>query len=517
MGRDRIIQASGYAGLALLVLGAALYAVNSPLLGLVYAALVSGAVLLVAFAALNFRWIRGYFGKRSSRAGANMAAMIVLFGGFVVIVQALATRHAVRYDTTRNKRFSLAGQTLGVVRGLGRDLEVFAFFATGTPEEALARDLLDQYAYHSSRIRYEFIDPDRKPARVKEFGVRSPGTTVVRYGDKSEHLSDISEAILTNTIVKLTRAEAKVIYFVWGHGERDINGREGHGYSIASDALESENYVTRTVSLFEEAAVPSDCSVLVIAGPKKDYLPAEIEKLQTYLAGGGSALFLMDPAVPFAQLESLLARYRVLLEQDVVIDPYSRGFGRDFTAPVVREYVKHPITAPMKEASLFTYARSVNISASAAVGVRAQYLALAGKSAWGETDLDGVRSGTAAQDESDILPPIALGVIATGTYTGGEPAEGGADESKIVVFGDSDFASNSSFRLLGNGDLLLNVVNFLAEEKDLIAIRTKDDLGDRLFLTATQGRFIFLLCVVLLPLTVIGFGTTVFVRRKRSA
>jgi len=90
------------------------------------------------------------------------------------------------------------------------------------------------------------------------------------------------------------------------------------------------------------------------------------------------------------------------------------------------------------------------------------------------------------------------------------------EQSKIVVFGDSDFAGNSSFRVSGNGDFFLNTVNYLAEEKDLISIRPKQSLGDRIFLTAKQGRFVFLLCVVLIPVSVLTLGTSLFIRKRKK-
>ena len=92
----------------------------------------------------------------------------------------------------------------------------------------------------------------------------------------------------------------------------------------------------------------------------------------------------------------------------------------------------------------------------------------------------------------------------------------GQIESTIAVIGDSDFADNRAFNQWGNSDFLLNTINFLAEEKDLIAIRPKEGLGDTVFLTASQGRLIFLLCVVLLPLSVIVFGVSVFVSNRKK-
>ena len=107
-------MAVGIVAMVLLAAGAMLYAINSPQVALTRTILASGAALLVAYIGLNLRTITAFYQRRSSRYGANMAVMIVLFACIVVIVQALSVRHSYRLDVTRNQRFSLADQTMKV-------------------------------------------------------------------------------------------------------------------------------------------------------------------------------------------------------------------------------------------------------------------------------------------------------------------------------------------------------------------------------------------------------------------
>jgi ABC-type uncharacterized transport system involved in gliding motility auxiliary subunit len=510
----RASQIVGTASLVLLVLGAAMYAINSPNRPLTIGLLVGGGLLVVVYALMNLQVIREFSRKRSSRYGANLAVVVVLFSCIVVIVQALSARHNYRYDVTANKRFSLAEQTTSVLRSLDKDLWVWGFYSQGSDDRLRAEELLSQYAHHTPHFRYELIDPDRNPMRASDLGVKDYGTVVLQYGARREQITDMNEETLTNAIVRVTRSESKTLYFTTGHGEKELDDHDPGGCSDMSDALRKGNYTVKGLSLFDEPAVPDDCDVLIVAGPKTDYFDSETKKISDYLEHGGNAVFMLDARVDAPNLEELLGQYGVGVDNDVIIDPYSRILGGDYTVPVVADYPRHPITRNLDLATFFPMARSVKIDEPQSTGTSAQYLARTGKSAWGETDLEGVSKGQAVRDDADIPPPVPLALIASKPSTS---VDGGASgESSIVLFGDSEFVANSYFQSAGNADLFLNTVNFLAEEKDLIAIRAKQGMGDRLFLTANQGRLIFLLCVVLLPLSVIGVGTSVFVRRRKQ-
>jgi ABC-type uncharacterized transport system involved in gliding motility auxiliary subunit len=84
----------------------------------------------------------------------------------------------------------------------------------------------------------------------------------------------------------------------------------------------------------------------------------------------------------------------------------------------------------------------------------------------------------------------------------------------MAVFGDSDFASNRYYGLSGNGNFFLNTVNWLTEESDLISIQPKTSSARTVQFTPSQGRLIFLVSVVILPLIVLVLGVSVWRRRR---
>jgi len=501
------------AGAILTGIGAFLYAVNSPNRFLAYTLIFAGVAVLIILGAVGYRRIGAFVRRRSSRYGVNTFLMIAAFASIAVIVQALSARHGLRYDLTRNKRFSLAQQTTAVLDGLRIEIDVYAFFKKGTPEESRAEDLLSQFAHRTEKLRYQLIHPDQKPRKAREMDIVAYGTTVVEAGERREKIQTLTEESLLNTVVKLEKGSVKAVYFVKGHGERDPDSDRPLGYSIAAEALAKESFETRTISLFDESSIPEDCAVLVIAGPRRDYIESEMGKIEEYLARGGAAVVMIDPQTVVSNIGTLLRRFGIKINDDAVVDPFSRVFGGEYSVPVVTEYESHPITRDFDIATFFPTARSVSILDREIEGTDARALARTGKSAWGETDLALIEKGQAVKDDADIPGPVALAAVAEKTAPAGPDGE--VRKSRVVVYGDADFADNSSFRLSGNSDFFLNAVNFLTDEQVLIALRPKRGLGDRVFLTASQGRFLFLVCVVLIPLAVIGYGTSVWARNRR--
>ena len=161
-------------------------------------------------------------------------------------------------------------------------------------------------------------------------------------------------------------------------------------------------------------------------------------------------------------------------------------------------------------------------------GVSGVELAKSSPQSWAETSKEELQQGAVEFHEGqDIAGPVPLVVVTTRDVsqeneqtenTDGTAAETAQiPKARIVVFGDSDFASNTYLGLSGNSDLFLNTVSWMAEEEDLIAIRPKDPETAPLILTAGQGRFAFFLTVIFLPLVVVGTGVVVYMKRKASA
>ena len=86
--------------------------------------------------------------------------------------------------------------------------------------------------------------------------------------------------------------------------------------------------------------------------------------------------------------------------------------------------------------------------------------------------------------------------------------------ARLVVIGNSAFATNQWAGLQRNGDLFLNTVNWLAQDEDLISIRPKSATNRRVILTETQQRELFWLSLIFLPGIVIVSGALLWIRRR---
>jgi ABC-type uncharacterized transport system involved in gliding motility auxiliary subunit len=202
---------------------------------------------------------------------------------------------------------------------------------------------------------------------------------------------------------------------------------------------------------------------------------------------------------------------------------------------VVNTYPQHPITRGLQGTiTVFSLVRSVDAATPPPQGARVETLVEtpAFPVSWAQPD----NRRTAAFDvRTDRKGPVPIAAVATierkrpapDPSKAGEPAkkpEGqkaqGEEKrepgARLVVFGNSRFASNLLLGLGGNRDLVLNAISWLAEEEGLIAIRPKDPRRSPLFLTGAQGRLFWAIPVVFMPLAVAGAGLWVFVKRRQA-
>jgi ABC-type uncharacterized transport system involved in gliding motility auxiliary subunit len=478
--------------------------------------------------------LRELITRRGTRYGLNTAVALTLFLAIVVVVEALAIRHNLRVDLTAGRRHTLSDQSIKLLKSLEKEVHAVAFYRTEEPGKAAAKDLLDQYAHFSSRFRYEMVDPDRHPALAKRYGITTYGTVVVESGGKEERVQGAEEEKITNTFVKLLRQEKRVIYFLTGHGEGDMESAERQGLSQVKQALTQVHYELKPLLLLREKEVPQGAAVLVIAGPQKELFPAELQAIEAYITRGGKLLVLLDPFTA-SGLADLLKRYGILMGQDVIVDRLSRAVGGDYLLPVVTQYEPHAITKDFTLASLFPLARTVDAAKEAPKGVAVQVLGRTSSDSWAETDKAALEKGEAGFDKDKDQPgPVPVGAVATVEVPSEvqsptskvsteeksekrEPSTVHPKRARIVAYGTSAFIKNTYLNLSGNRDLFLNSVSWLAEEEELIAIRPREAKFTPLVLTANQARTAFWATLILPPFAMIGVGVAVAIRRRRSS
>lgn len=511
--------AGRWAGMAgvLLLLAAGALALGRPEWETLRAAFaLAGAVGLLVALYANFGRVQALFARRSARYGVNAVAMVLLLLGIITLVELLSSRHNYRLDLTENRRHSLSPQTVRVLQSLRADVTATGFFRTDLPGKRAAEDLLSQYeTYSKGRFKWKVVDPDREPGLARRHSVESYGTVVLDTRAKSEKVTDASEEKLTNGLIKVTRGGKPVVYVAKGHGEHEPSSTERSGFSEAKAALEKANYEVKELLLVREPRVPEDAALVILPGPKNDLLPPELTALDGYIARGGRVLFMVNP-YQAEGLKAYLVKYGIALGDDLVIDRLSRAFGGDFVVPAIFQYEPHPITKGFGNTlTFFPLTRSVDVQARPPQGVIAQVLAKSGPGSWAEASRSEVDRGEVTMDARDRRGSVPVAAVAT--VDAPNPPEGRREvKARIVTFGTSTLASNQFLNFQGNRDLFLNTVSWLAGEEDVIAIRPREARQTPLFLTATQGRLVYWVAVVLLPAAAMVGGISAAVWRRRQ-
>ena len=445
----------------------------------------------------------------------RIALAVPALAGIFLLGMALIDRAGWRLDLTPEKSYSLSDHAKKILDGLPSDLRIVAFLRTQDPRNPAILTMLRQVADRSPRVQVQTVDVNKHPALARQYNVGSYGALVVESEGRRRALSSPREELLMAAILQVTRQQRKVVGVVVGHGEGDFDSTERQrGFSTARAILEQEYYDVRPVWLAGDD-VPPETSVLVIAGPQKDFLPEELQALDRYLQRPGQALVLLDP-LRAPELALFLRRFGIGLPPDVVMDPSGRLYGgEELTMQIPIERGIHPILGPLDAPPLFSLTRSIEPTDDA--GQNAVGFLHTSQESWATTDTGVLRTGTATFVAGrDRHGPITVGMdVAFRVLTppGAEPRQG-----RLVVYGNSEFANNFFIEYLGNKDLFVNSVAWLAQEPGTIASRPhQQELAvEQFFVSASEGSAIFWGSAVLEPLLFALAGAVVAFRRRRG-
>ncbi len=458
---------------------------------------------------MKLDWLKARQTKYTAYVTLYIAVILAVLGA----ANWLANHHNKSYDSTANKRFSLSEQTEKVVKNLKQDVKITYFDRSS--DFGRARDLLDRYDNLSSRLTVSYVDPDRKPQIAKAEGVRNYGVIYVDAASKREEAKGLSEEEITGALIRALKGGQRNVCVVSGSGEHGLDDTGRSGYSQAKEVLAKNNYKTRAISLLEKPEVPKDCTVLMVAGPRFDYVDASVNAIKSYVEGGGRALLMLDPPLQLgkeeisenAALAKLLDSWGITLNKDLVLDTSGIGqlFGLSEVVPLVTSYESHAIVREMKEAATaFPISRSLEVK-SASSSTSEKLLS---------TSDNSFATSNLSSGEIRINPDKdkkgSFTLAAAGTYRSGK--EGG--DGRFVVVGCSGWVANNILRFNGNRDLFVNMMNWLSSDEDLISIRPKEPEDRRLMLTRRQMSNVFYSSVIGIPLAVILAGLWVWWRRR---
>ncbi len=538
-GREISAIAAGL-GVVALVIGVALLALSEELDATAYTTMIAGLILLLVALLTSLEPVLHAITGKRGRYGTNTAIMVVAVGALILSADVLAFRNSERFDITATKQFSLADQTLKLLRDLEEPVQAMAFFPPGDfnsePFRQSAEDLLDEFKRRSGgRFDYQFIDPDREPTTARLFGI-TQYPTIAFVGATSNRLSHVlppqfQERGFATAILIATGKEQKLLYFLTGHGERDPEDFEPgtEGFGLVIDALFGDNYAVLPRSLIEDPGIPDNAAAVVIAGPTRDLEESESEDLFTYLKGGGRALFLLDPDPP-QSFKDLLARWGIKVNDGLIIDRGSSVSDQPQTPLLHRsQYADAPIISSITTSldenffpgtTGFDYPGLYDLPGYQTSfdpendvppnGITFAPLASTTIQGCTTNDLDSGQCGETA-GFGFLLPALA---VTADRPVDGEPDPNAPRNTGIVLFGDSDFTTNKYLYSRSNNDFFLNSVNWLTEDISLSSARPKPLIFRQLVLTQPELRFIRYSSWLLLPIGIALLGGVAWWRRR---
>lgn len=528
-------------GIALLATAAAIHAIL--LQPLIWTAVlgISGLVLLAwgGFA------LRSELGELARQRRGEIALYTLGVVGVLIALAYLSTRFTLRYDMTTAGLFSLSEQTQQMLKRLDKPVHITFF------HDPMMRDTVELYqliAAHSDKISGEFYDPMLNPAQARMMGVEFAGTAIMESEGRRVVVTSANETDIANGILRVSQGVQQLVCFLDGHGEPDpfnleshdhMEGGVGHTHGLGSQyvlherhgiakarhSLEAMNYKVEKISLLNAQNALSHCEVLIVAGPRVTLLPPEVSAIRKYLDGGGNALFMLDPFITTG-LEPVLRDFGVVLDDTIVIDETSH-FWTDISAPAVTDYNRHQITADLP-LSFFPGVRSLSPTPQPVPGASVRPIINSSKESYAGHN----RERAEFKPGRDTPGPCTLMVVVNRRPEFVAPAEAVLRElqgkpalpkptvtenfkpSRIAIIGDSDFATNSFFHIMGNGKLFLNTVNYLTARENLIGIAPRTYDLPRVNLTNRQMKGTFFLSIVVIPALMALIGIAVWWKQR---
>ena len=474
--------------------------------------------------------------SRSFQLTFTISLAVIVF----LLVNFLSNQHYWRSDWSRPQFYKLSAKSRSLLNTITNNIDIIVLVQPNLPVFSDIECLLKEYTYRSHHLKIQWIDPDRDLAQTEGIAHKyhiSEGNVIIvasenqhrviqakellTYQDtqlpqgkdnERPHLIFCGEQLLTCAIQGVSDPREPTIYFLTGHGEREINDfDQRRGLSHLMRQIKSDNINIKRINLSQERIIPKDCEVLVIAGPTTAIPPPELDTINNYLERNGRLLVLVEAGTDIG-LGQFLKKWAVRVGKNLIVDPTRTLSGREI---FISEYAPHPITKKLKGiTSVFYYPCAVEPIPSenrdSADYPQATALAFTSKNSWEEATPD--ESRLAYTPTRDRPGPLA---IAASVERGpGVNINVRIRPTRLVVFGDVGFVTNGGLTG-GDADFFMNAVNWLLERDDLLTIATRPVSETRIVLNHRQRQNLFLFNIACFP-AILGLVGFIFWIRRRE-
>lgn len=489
---------------------------------------------------------------------SSIGAFILLL--ILIFINLISSYIFLRADLTFGGIYSLSRASKQIIRKLDEKVIIKAYFSRNLPVEYAANrdyldDLLSEYSLSSKgKIKVEFIDPSENKETAAKAGAMGIGpirfTQVQKdkyevnegymgmallYSDKSEVMpyiksTDGIEYDITSKIKKLCSGSSKKIAFETGHGEGNIVKLENL-YKMLW-----EQYDTAMINITEQS-IPDDIEALIFFGPRVEFSDKAKSVIEQFLMRGKSVGFLVDSYLIDREeyrardlqlgLENLFGHYGIKILPGFVLDTYCGRMTAEtkqmqYSFSNVVEYPFYPVAVDFKKDNpivknmdymIVPYDSPIEITEKEGLNISA--LIKSSPRSWNRTNIFSVDPFYKyLPNENDKKGPFNLAVAI-------EPKPGAKFKSlystqlstHVVNFTpESDklgrmFVISTTQIIFQYPELFMNIVDWLSQDEELSAIRTKAAALKPLKSTSALGRTLFkYMNVLLVPVLVVIAG-----------
>lgn len=449
--------------------------------------------------------------KTQIRKWFGLILLLLIIGACAWLTQKY---HSV-FDWTRDSRNSLSETSRNVLQHVDQPLLITVLARNSASERQAVQKQIDKYSSIKPDIDFKFLDIDKEILLAKELHLNNPNQMRLDYNSRFEIVDKISEREISNALQRLSRQNRPWVAFLTGHGERDPFNEDNQGYSTLKQTLEISGVQVQDLNLLKTTVIPDNISVLVIAAPQADLLAGEEKLLIEFIEAGGNLLWLSDPLSventekqPLALLAEALGLSWV---DGTIIDANQDlrnmlGIKHPAVVPVV-EYQQHDITSKLKNQTLFPFAAGIAIKTPEKWQAQPLFYSLA--RTWSETDSLTGENVVFNNESGDTEGPLLIAASLTRTLDK-------KSQQRVVMIGDSDFASNV---YIGHGEnltLVVSVLQWLAHDDQRISLLPYQPPDVSVEFSNTAIATLAATYLLIVPVGVLLIGIFIGIRRRRA-
>ena len=458
---------------------------------------------------------------------AILAVAVVLAVLVNLLVRALPSKYT-EFDLSAGKLYTLGDSSVQLAQSLEQDVTIYYLCETGS-EDTIISKLLDRYASQSSHITWEQKDPTLYPTFASQYGAEnsssgslifvSGGSSLVLdaadlyeydysnyYYTGSYDVTFAGESQISSAIYRLTSGEQSHVYYTTNHSEQSLT-------SSLTKALTAQNIEVSALDLLS-SEIPEDCDLLIINAPATDFAAEdgvvdEMAQLRTYLEKGGKLLLTTDPSYETPNLDALMAEFGLSRQPGVVVEGDADHALYNSPYALLPDYASTTNSTALDGVDTSNHVIMIlaqGITITEQDDVTAEALLNATDEAYLKS-IDSLNAGTYTKENGDTEGPFALAVWARDDNT----------DAEVIWIADGNMDNEQLYQSVpGNLTFLQGCAASLTGQSDGLLIDTKIMEADPITVSASAGRVLALVFVLILPAAILIAGAAVVLLRRRK-